>query len=54
MSLIKGSNSASSPAATTAAGLFSSADLAHAFALYQSQLEQQLVSGISATQSASI
>jgi Ca2+-binding EF-hand superfamily protein len=55
MSLIKGSDSASSsPAATAAAGMFSSADLAHAFALYQSQLEQQLVSGISATQSASI
>jgi Ca2+-binding EF-hand superfamily protein len=53
MSLIKGSAS-STPAAATAAGMFSSADLAHAFALYQSQLEQQLVSGISATQSASI
>ena len=37
MSLIKGS-AASNPAAATAAGMFSSADLAHAFALYQSQL----------------
>jgi Ca2+-binding EF-hand superfamily protein len=55
MSLIKGSDSTSSgPAGTTPAGLFSSADWAHAFALYQSQLEQQLVSGTSATQSASI
>ena len=55
MSLIKGSDStASGPVGTKPAGLFSSADLAHAFALYRSQLEQQLVSGISATQSASI
>jgi Ca2+-binding EF-hand superfamily protein len=55
MSLIKGSDSATSgPGGKTPAAMFSSADFAHAFALYQSQLEQQLVSGTSATQSASI
>jgi len=33
-------------AARSAAGLFSQADLTHAFALYQNQLPQQLVSSI--------
>jgi Ca2+-binding EF-hand superfamily protein len=53
LSLIKGSSAPSSPAATSTAGTLNSADLARAFALYQSQLEQQLMSGISATQSGS-
>jgi Ca2+-binding EF-hand superfamily protein len=55
MSLINGSGgSSNSPAGTSAAGMFNSADLARAFSLYQSQLEQQLLAGISATQSAGI
>jgi hypothetical protein len=40
--------------ATSTVGALNGADLARAFALYQSQLEQQLLSGIGATQSASI
>jgi Ca2+-binding EF-hand superfamily protein len=54
LSLIKGNSGSSSPAGIAAAGVLNSADLARAFALYQSQLEQQLMSGISATQSASV
>jgi Ca2+-binding EF-hand superfamily protein len=55
MSLINGSGgSSNSPAGTSTAGMFNSADLARAFSLYQSQLEQQLLAGISATQSAGI
>jgi Ca2+-binding EF-hand superfamily protein len=52
LALIKasGASSSSSPAAQSAAGLFSQADLAHAFALYQNQLEQQLVSSIGSIQ----
>jgi Ca2+-binding EF-hand superfamily protein len=53
LSLIKGSSGPSNPAATSAAAALNSADLARAFALYQNQLEQQLISGTSATQSAS-
>jgi hypothetical protein len=54
-SLIKASGgSSSSPAGTSTAGTLNTADLARAFALYQSQLEQQVLSSISATQSASI
>jgi Ca2+-binding EF-hand superfamily protein len=53
--LIKASGgSSSSPAGTSTAATLNSADLARAFALYQSQLEQQVLSSISATQSASI
>jgi hypothetical protein len=53
--LIKASGGSSSSAAgTSTARALNSADLARAFALYQSQLEQQLLSSISATQSASI
>jgi hypothetical protein len=48
--LIKASGGSSS----SPAGTLNSADLARAFALYQSQLEQQVLSSISATQSASI
>jgi hypothetical protein len=55
MSLIKGSGgSSNSPAGASAAGTFNSADLARAFALYQSQLEQQLLSGLGTAQTASI
>jgi hypothetical protein len=51
LALIKASSTSSNgPAAQSAAGLFSQADLAHAFALYQNQLEQQLVSSIGAIQ----
>jgi hypothetical protein len=51
--LINGSSS-SDPSTTAAAGALNSSDLARAFSLYQNQLEQQLLAGISATQSASI
>jgi hypothetical protein len=51
-SLIKGSGGSSN--GTSTAGALNSADLARAFALYQSQLEQQLLAGIGATRSASI
>ncbi len=51
--LING-NASSDPATTAAAGALNSSDLARAFSLYQNQLEQQLLAGISATQSASI
>jgi Ca2+-binding EF-hand superfamily protein len=51
--LINGSSS-SDPATTAAAGALNSADLVRAFSLYQNQLEQQLLAGISATQSASL
>ena len=51
--LINGSSS-SDPSATAAAGALNSSDLVRAFSLYQNQLEQQLLAGISATQSASI
>ncbi|HEY6258713.1 MAG TPA: EF-hand domain-containing protein [Xanthobacteraceae bacterium] len=55
LALIKASGSSSSgPAGQPAAGLFNQVDLAHAFALYQNQLEQQLLSGIAPVQSASI
>jgi Ca2+-binding EF-hand superfamily protein len=54
-SLIKTSNGSSTgPAGASTSGTLNSADLARAFALYQSQLEQQVLSSISATQSASI
>jgi Ca2+-binding EF-hand superfamily protein len=51
--LINGSSS-SDPSTTGAAGALNSADLVRAFSLYQNQLEQQLMAGIGATQSASI
>ena len=51
--LINGSSS-SDPSTTAAAGALNSSDLVRAFSLYQNQLEQQLLAGISATQSASI
>jgi len=59
LSLIKadGTSSGTATGGTAAAssvGGLSQADLARAFALYQSQLEQQLVSSIGATQSAGI
>jgi Ca2+-binding EF-hand superfamily protein len=55
MSLIKASGgSSNAPAGTSAAGTFNSADLARAFALYQSQLEQRLLSGLGTAQAASI
>jgi len=41
-------------AGTATAAALNSADLARAFSLYQSQLEQQVVSGMSATQRASV
>ncbi len=47
-----GSSNASNGTATT--GAINSADFAHALSLYQSQLEQQLLAGISATQNAGI
>jgi Ca2+-binding EF-hand superfamily protein len=54
-SLIKASDgSSTSPAGTSTSGTLNTADLARAFALYQSRLEQQVLSSISATQSASI
>ena len=53
LSLVKGTSS-SDPSSTSAAGALNSADLARAFSLYQNQLEQQLMAGISATQSASL
>jgi Ca2+-binding EF-hand superfamily protein len=46
--------SSNGAAGTATAGGFSSTDFTHALSLYQSQLEQQLMAGISATQSASI
>jgi hypothetical protein len=49
-----GGGSASNAAGTSAGGALNGADLARAFALYQSQLEQRLLAGISATQTASI
>ena len=64
LSLIKADGTSNSSAASGTAtsgtatassvGGLSQADLARAFALYQSQLEQQLVSSIGATQSAGI
>jgi Ca2+-binding EF-hand superfamily protein len=51
--LMNGSSS-SDPSTTGAAGALNSADLVRAFSLYQNQLEQQLMAGIGATQSASI
>jgi Ca2+-binding EF-hand superfamily protein len=56
LSLIKASGgSSSSPAAdASTTGTLNIADLARAFALYASQLEQQLLGGIGATQSTSI
>jgi Ca2+-binding EF-hand superfamily protein len=51
-SLIKGSGGSSN--GTSTAGVLNSADLARAFALYQSRLEQQLLAGIGATRSARI
>jgi hypothetical protein len=50
-SLIKGSGGSSN--GTSTAGALNSADLARAFALYQSELEQ-LLAGIGTTRSASI
>lgn len=47
-----GSSNASN--GTAATGAINSADFAHALSLYQSQLEQQLLAGISATQNAGI
>jgi Ca2+-binding EF-hand superfamily protein len=53
--LLNPSNGTSNGAAgTSTAPAFNSTDFAHALSLYQSQLEQQLLAGISATQSASI
>jgi Ca2+-binding EF-hand superfamily protein len=59
LSLIKADGTSSGTAASGSAaapsvGGLSQADLARAFALYQSQLEQQLVSSIGATQSAGV
>jgi Ca2+-binding EF-hand superfamily protein len=59
LSLIKADGTSSGTAASGTAtassvGGLSQADLARAFALYQSQLEQQLVSSIGATQSAGV
>jgi Ca2+-binding EF-hand superfamily protein len=54
LALIKADGPSSSPAATATAGTLTSADLARAFSLYQSQLEQKILSSIGATQSASI
>jgi hypothetical protein len=53
LALIKASSGAASSPAATSAAAFNSADLARAIALYQNQLEQQLMGGIGATQSAS-
>jgi Ca2+-binding EF-hand superfamily protein len=53
--LLNPSNGSSNGAAgTSTAPAFNSTDFTHALSLYQSQLEQQLLAGISATQSASI
>jgi|GEM_PF-1493379 len=52
--LIKGSGGSSSNPIGTSTVATLSADLARAFSLYQSQLEQQLLSGIGASQSASV
>jgi Ca2+-binding EF-hand superfamily protein len=55
LALINGSGgSSSNPAGTSTAGSPNSADLAHAFSLYQSQIEQQILSRLGATQSAGI
>jgi Ca2+-binding EF-hand superfamily protein len=54
MTLINGSGGATNrPAGAATAGMFNSADLARAFSLYQIQLEQRLLSGLGAIQSAS-
>jgi Ca2+-binding EF-hand superfamily protein len=53
--LLNPSNGSSNGAVgTSTAPAFNSTDFAHALSLYQSQLEQQLLAGMSATQSASI
>jgi Ca2+-binding EF-hand superfamily protein len=55
LTLINGSGGPSSnPTGTATAGTPSSAALAHAFSLYQSQIEQQILSRIGATQSAGV
>jgi Ca2+-binding EF-hand superfamily protein len=54
LSLIKADGPSSGTAAASSVGGLSQADLTRAFALYQSQLEQQLLSSISATQSAGV
>jgi Ca2+-binding EF-hand superfamily protein len=54
LALIKADGPPSSPAAASSAGTLSQADLARAFALYQSQIEQQILSSIGTTQSAGV
>jgi hypothetical protein len=51
--LLHPSNGSSNGAADTA-GAFNSTDFAYALSLYQSRLEQQMLAGISATQSAGL
>jgi Ca2+-binding EF-hand superfamily protein len=54
LSLIKADGPLSGAAAASSVGGLSQADLTRAFALYQSQLEQQLLSSIGASQSAGV
>ena len=54
LSLIKADGPSSGTAAASSVAALSQADFTRAFALYQSQLEQQLVSSIGASQSAGV